>query len=165
MLLQDSQCPLLSGPMLLISSDYKDFDPDQLCRYQEEGYRVHYRQNADLKWFQEMADDIEANEPYAIIGLLSVAFPWGFFFSSPSRKKKKDKYIVLRCKTGGAQLSKSPTRDNSIWSPGSTRTEVQFISYLSSHSDNRLLPPCVYYSPSAYHAGKHINSRCATATT
>ena len=68
------------GPLLLISSDYKDFDPDQLCRYQEEGYRVHYRQNADLKWFQEMADDIEANEPYAIIGLL---------YLSPVLVKKK----------------------------------------------------------------------------
>ena len=78
---------------MLISSDYKDFDPDQLCRYQEEGYRVHYRQNADLKWFQEMADDIEANEPYAIIGLLSVAFPWGIFFFLPPQEKKRKRNI------------------------------------------------------------------------
>ena len=41
---------------------------------------MHYRQNADLKWFQEMADDIEANEPYAIIGLL---------YLSPVLVKKK----------------------------------------------------------------------------
>ena len=57
------------GPLLIISSDHPRFDPDQLQRYTDEGYRVHYIENADLKIFQNIADDIETNEPYAIIGM------------------------------------------------------------------------------------------------
>lgn len=61
-----------AGPILLISSDYPQFDPDQLQRYTDEGYRVHYIENADVKLFQQAADDIETSEPYGIIGKLDL---------------------------------------------------------------------------------------------
>lgn len=112
MSLQGSQCPHppsgLPGPLLLISSDYKDFDPDQLCRYQEEGYRVHYRQNADLKWFQEMADDIEANEPYAIIGLL---YPFPQKSSFLSKKGKKEDHSLKEKENKGIKEKKEESEE------------------------------------------------------
>ncbi|KAF8421494.1 hypothetical protein EV426DRAFT_672579 [Tirmania nivea] len=55
------------GPLLIISSDFSQFDPDQLQRYRDEGYRVHYVENADVRAFQRVADEIEPGEAYGII--------------------------------------------------------------------------------------------------
>ncbi|KAF8456623.1 hypothetical protein BGX38DRAFT_1162267 [Terfezia claveryi] len=57
------------GPLLIVSSDFPQFDPDQLQRYRDEGYSVHYIENADVRAFQRVADEIEPGEGYGIIGI------------------------------------------------------------------------------------------------
>ena len=59
--------------LLIISSDFPQFDPDQLQRYRDEGYRVHYIENADVRAFQRVADEIEPGEAYGIIGNFTLA--------------------------------------------------------------------------------------------
>ncbi|KAF8454463.1 hypothetical protein BDZ91DRAFT_747616 [Kalaharituber pfeilii] len=71
------------APLLIISSDFPSFDPDQLHRWAQEGYRVNYIHNARLQDYQSLADDIESNELYAIIGFGAPALHALQFATSP----------------------------------------------------------------------------------